>query len=79
MIDRITEETLPGAVSRLAQLDEHFARAVAEAGMPPLRYRPPGFETLLRIIVAQQVSLASAAAIWARLEALVGSLSLIHI
>ncbi|HLW27581.1 MAG TPA: DNA-3-methyladenine glycosylase [Kiloniellales bacterium] len=74
MIDRITEETLPGAVSRLAQLDEHFARAVAEAGMPPLRYRPPGFETLLRIIVAQQVSLASAAAIWARLEALVGSL-----
>lgn len=73
-IERITEDTLHLAVEALAKTDEHFARAVTEAGQPPLRYRPPGFETLLRIIVAQQVSLASAAAIWSRLEALVGEL-----
>lgn len=71
-IQRITDETLPVAVTALTRRDDHFARAVAEAGLPPLRYRPPGFETLLRIIVAQQVSLASAAAIWSRLEELIG-------
>lgn len=70
-IERITEETLPAAVAALAAQEPAFQRALAEAGPPPLRYRPPGFATLLRIIVAQQVSLASAAAIWARLEALV--------
>jgi DNA-3-methyladenine glycosylase II len=36
------------------------------AGNPPLRRRPPGFEGLARIIVGQQVSVASANAIWER-------------
>lgn len=39
------------------------------AGDPPLRRHKPGFEGLSRIIVGQQVSLASAAAIWARCTA----------
>jgi len=38
------------------------------AGDPPLRRREPGFEGLARIIVGQQLSIASAAAIWARFE-----------
>ncbi len=66
---RIDERSLPEALQALGRLDGDFARALKEVGPPPLRYRPPGFATLLRIIVAQQVSLASAAAIWARLEA----------
>lgn len=37
-------------------------------GDPPLRRRPAGFEGLSRIIVAQQLSVASAAAIWTRVE-----------
>jgi DNA-3-methyladenine glycosylase II len=37
-------------------------------GLPPLRRRPGGFEGLARIIVGQQLSIASAAAIWARTE-----------
>lgn len=41
------------------------------AGHPPLRRREGGFEGLCRIIVAQQLSVASAAAIWSRTEALV--------
>ncbi|MDF2097040.1 DNA-3-methyladenine glycosylase family protein [Aquibaculum arenosum] len=73
-IERITEDTLSDAVAQLVAMDPDFARALEEAGPPPLRYRPPGFETLLRIIVAQQVSLASAAAIWSRLEALAAPL-----
>jgi DNA-3-methyladenine glycosylase II len=36
------------------------------AGDPPLRRREPGFEGLARIIVSQQVSVASANAIWGR-------------
>lgn len=38
------------------------------AGDPPLRRRTPGFEGLARIIVGQQLSVASAAAIWGRFE-----------
>jgi DNA-3-methyladenine glycosylase II len=36
------------------------------AGDPPLRRRPGGFEGLARIVVGQQVSVASAEAIWTR-------------
>jgi len=41
------------------------------AGVPPLRRRPAGFEGLARIVVGQQLSVASAAAIWGRTAALV--------
>jgi len=36
------------------------------AGDPPLRRRPAGFEGLARIVIGQQVSVASAGAIWTR-------------
>jgi DNA-3-methyladenine glycosylase II len=39
------------------------------AGDPPLRRRPGGLAGLARIVVGQQVSVASAAAIWQRCEA----------
>jgi DNA-3-methyladenine glycosylase II len=39
------------------------------AGDPPLRRRPAGFEGLARIIVGQQLSVASATAIWGRTSA----------
>ena len=41
------------------------------AGVPPVRRRPAGFEGLARIIVGQQLSVASAAAIWRRTVAAV--------
>jgi DNA-3-methyladenine glycosylase II len=40
------------------------------AGAPPLRRRAAGFEGLARIIVGQQLSVASASAIWERTAAL---------
>jgi len=51
----------------LCQTVPPFARAMA--GMPPLplRLKPDGFAPLLSAIVSQQVSVASANAIWARL------------
>jgi DNA-3-methyladenine glycosylase II len=45
-----------------------MARAFDVVGMPPTRERRPGFPTLLRIIVDQQVSVQSGAAIWKRIE-----------
>jgi DNA-3-methyladenine glycosylase II len=44
-------------------------------GLPPMRLRAPGFEGLARIIVGQQVSVASADAIWSRFEAAVQPMS----
>ena len=68
MNDRLTESTLPRALADLGRLDTDLALAHGRVGDPPLRRRPPGFATLLRIILAQQVSTASARAILARLD-----------
>jgi len=46
-----------------------FARAIDGLPALPLRLRPDGFAQLLHAIVGQQVSVASARAIWTRLEA----------
>lgn len=53
----------------LAARNDRFATALEQTGPLPLRLRPDGFASLLNAIVSQQVSVASAAAIWARLEA----------
>jgi DNA-3-methyladenine glycosylase II len=47
----------------------HLSHVHAVAGAPPLRRRPAGFKGLARVIVGQQLSVASAAAIWERLDA----------
>ena len=56
------------ALDELAARDPDLARALDRVGYPVPRTRPAGFATLLRIIVAQQLSTKAAAAIWARLE-----------
>ena len=53
----------------LAGADPRLARAVALCGPLPLRRRGDGFEALLSAIVSQQVSVAAASAIWARMRA----------
>ena len=64
------EAILREAAERLRAKDpELIERLVAIGGPPPLRRREAGFSGLAAIIVAQQVSTASAAAIFGRLEA----------
>lgn len=63
------EADLAEGVAALAAAEPRFARAVARAGAPPLRLRPGGFSALFKLIVEQQVSVASGNAIWARIEA----------
>lgn len=53
----------------LASRDKRFAQALELTGELPLRRRPEGFAELLSAIISQQVSVASANAIWARLSA----------
>jgi len=71
----LDEAALARAVSRLAKRDHDLARVVGEYGRPPLWEREPGFETLVLIILEQQVSLASAAAVHARLLAAAGEVT----
>jgi len=59
--------SLLSAVRLLARGDRRLARLVAQYGAPPLWARRPGFASLLRIILEQQVSLASAQALYHRL------------
>jgi DNA-3-methyladenine glycosylase II len=59
--------SLLSAVRTLTRRDQRLARLVARYGPPPLWARRPGFTTLLQIILEQQVSLASAAAVYHRL------------
>lgn len=53
----------------LAQHEPRFATALEQVGPLPLRRKPDGFAQLLSAIVSQQVSVASANAIWARMKA----------
>ena len=69
----LSQTALIKGIDRLAQIDRDVARALARVGYPAPRQREPGFATLLRIMVAQQLSTKSAAAIWSRLEAACGS------
>lgn len=57
------------SLRRLAARDPVLAAALSACGLPPPRNREPGFASLARIIVGQQVSTASAVALWARLTA----------
>jgi len=56
-------------VASLTAACPHMRSIHALAGEPPLRRNPGGFEGLARIIVGQQLSVASAAAIWGRTRA----------
>lgn len=58
----------------LSAADPRLAAVIAEAGDVPLRRSEPGFASLASVIVSQQVSKQSAAAIWDRLTRLVDPL-----
>lgn len=63
-----TDADVAEGAAWLAANDPQMARALAQTGPLPLRRKPDGFAHLLSAIISQQVSTASAAAIWARME-----------
>ncbi|HEV2569264.1 DNA-3-methyladenine glycosylase 2 family protein [Sphingomonas sp.] len=68
----LSAEQLKESLDALAAREPVFAEAIARAGYPEPRIREPGYETLLRTIVGQQVSVAAAASMWNKLAALLG-------
>lgn len=64
-----TKADLDTAMGRLVAADPRLAAVLAAAGSPPLRQRPGGFAGLAAIVVSQQLSTASASAIFGRLSA----------
>jgi DNA-3-methyladenine glycosylase II len=67
LIASLDQAALEAAVAELAARDPDLAGIVARIGPPPLWDRPPGFGTLVHIVLEQQVSLASARAAFDRL------------
>jgi len=65
-----TDAVLKRGLAALTKADPVMARLASEGVTPQLRKRPPGFEGLAWIVVGQQVSTASATAIWGRLRAI---------
>jgi DNA-3-methyladenine glycosylase II len=65
----LSAEALHEAMRALAAIEPAFAAGIERAGLPEPRISERGYATLLRTIVGQQVSVASARAMWARLEA----------
>ncbi len=68
----LTRDSLQTAVQELCARDADLCQVVERYGSPPLWARQPGFATLVRIMLEQQVSLASAWAAFTRLRNGVG-------
>ncbi|MCW1987287.1 UNVERIFIED_ORG: DNA-3-methyladenine glycosylase II [Sphingomonas sp. R1F5B] len=68
----LSNQAITAGLDHLATQNPAFAAALAKVGYPEPRIRETGYRTLLRTIVGQQVSVAAAASVWARLEALLG-------
>jgi DNA-3-methyladenine glycosylase II len=71
----LSAEQLKTALDALAAIEPKMAEALARAGYPEPRIRGRGYETLLRTIVGQQVSVAAAQSIWNKLAAALENLT----
>lgn len=63
-----TDADVAEGVAHLTAICPRMAHAYAQTGPLPLRRKPDGFAEMLSAIVSQQVSTASAAAIWNRVK-----------
>jgi DNA-3-methyladenine glycosylase II len=64
-----SQADLDEAITALVRQDPRLKPILARTGMPALRQREPGFAGLAAIVCGQQLSTASAAAIWGRVQA----------
>jgi DNA-3-methyladenine glycosylase II len=75
MSEPLTDETFRIHALELAERDPALGRVVAEHGLPEFWHRPPSFATLVLFVVEQQVSLASAKAVFDRMHAALGGIT----
>lgn len=70
-----TEADFAAALAALTAADPDLGRLVDAHGWPDFWFRPPGFATLVLFILEQQVSLASGAAAFRKLQARIGAVT----
>ena len=73
------EADLDRGIAALVAQDARFAPLFARTGRPPLRRSEPGYRGVMKIIAGQQVSKASAAAIWLRMEEALAPMEPAHV
>lgn len=71
----LTLDDMAEGLGALQALDPRLAAVVERTGTVPLRLAEPGFASLAAIITSQQISRASADAIWGRLTRLIDPLT----
>jgi DNA-3-methyladenine glycosylase II len=69
-----TTADLEEGMAALSARDPRWLPVIARTGIPPLRRREGGFPGLAAIIVSQQLSVASARAVWSRVETVLAPL-----
>lgn len=79
MTIKLTHKLLLEATGELSSRDRALAKIVERFGPPPMWGRKPGFATLVKIILEQQVSLASADSLFRKLESSVPEVAPEHI
>ena len=72
MINVFNKENFHQFCDHLAKKDKHLKQIIMKYGYPPMWQRKPNFETLIHIILEQQVSLASAKAALSKLKEKIG-------
>lgn len=75
VVDRLDESTFVEACELLVAEDEALAGVVGRWGVPEFWHRRPGYATLALLILEQQVSLESGAAMYRRLAGLTGTVT----
>lgn len=79
VIDRLDRSAFIEACLLLAEEDDALDRIIERHGLPEFWEREPGFTTLVWLILEQQVSLESGAAMYERLHRLAGSITPVSI
>lgn len=75
MTDTYTKDNFTSYCDLLAAKDKTLKQIITDHGYPPFWHRTPGYESLVRIILEQQVSLASALACFQKLKKKVGKIT----
>src|ERR1700691_4828046 len=75
MISRFRQENFHQLCDMLATKDKQIRKIITCHGYPPMWQRKPTFETLIHIILEQQVSLASAKAALNKLKEKTGTIT----
>jgi DNA-3-methyladenine glycosylase II len=70
----LSSEQIKASLDAIAGMEPNMKQALERVGYPEPRIRDRGYETLLRTIIGQQVSVKAAQSIWNKLEANLGDL-----